>query len=107
MLNGGFESDVYLSRTAFVSMEQLKLTIGHEFIHCTQNFMYFNGVLTLKDMKSVYPGSKFPMSELAAYNWEASMGFNDKYLRFNDELGKFDWRDPQYYSWLQDRKSVV
>ncbi|MBR6278748.1 MAG: hypothetical protein IKR41_08335 [Bacteroidales bacterium] len=102
MLNGGFESDVYLSRTAFTSMNQLKLTIGHEFIHCTQNYMYFSGVLSLKDMNAVYPGSKFPMAELAAYNWEANMGFNDKYLRFNNELGKFDWRNKIYYSWLNN-----
>jgi len=42
------------------------------------------------------------MAELAAYNWEANMGFNDKYLRFNNELGKFDWRNQLYYSWLNN-----
>lgn len=42
------------------------------------------------------------MAELAAYNWEANMGYNNNYLRFNDELGKFDWHDLRYYSWLKN-----
>lgn len=51
----GKGSDVYLYKSAFVSKEQLYLTMGHEYIHCAQNF---NGRCTEK------------YQENAAYSWE-------------------------------------
>lgn len=102
-IGNGEESDVYLSRTAFTSLKQLKVTIGHEFIHCTQNYMYSSGFFKEGEFNEYY-SNNFPLAELAAYNWEAHVGMNTDYLPFDNVLKKFDWRNKHYYNWLLNAK---
>ena len=108
-LNEG-NSSVHIGKSAFTSLRQLKITIGHEYIHATQNLKVEFGVLTQKQLNQVKKwklvgGGKLyqqSMSEIAAHNWEASMGVSNGYGYFNNKLGDLSWDVPTYYDWLKN-----
>ncbi len=94
---GKGKSAVYLGKSAFTSLRQLQLTIGHEYIHATQNYMLVNGIL--------HKGEEDIMAEVAAYNWESSMGVKNGYEIWTQyDLGAWSWRRRPYYNWLSNAK---
>ncbi len=97
---GGGNSEVYLGKSAFTSKMQLKLTIGHEYIHATHNYMYSIG--KIKNINAKYGGLR--MTEYSAYNWEANMGVNNGYKIWNGSLGEFSWKRKIYFNWLINAK---
>ena len=55
----------------------------------------------LLNVKKLYRG--IPMSEIAAYNWEANMGVNNGYHIWNHRLGVFSWKRSSWYDWLPEK----
>lgn len=90
---GGGKSNVFLSPTAFSSKKQLFLSMGHEYIHVTQN-------ATLKAVQLQKTYRNFRLSEIAAYNWESTLGHNMAYGPWSRFLGAFQWRNNPNYNWL-------
>ena len=97
---GKGHSEVYLGKSAFTSVKQLKLTIGHEYIHATQNYMY--GAKVLENINRM--AGNVPMVEVAAYNWESTMGVSNGYNIWDGKLGVFSWNRQPYYNWLLNVK---
>ncbi len=89
-------SEVYLGKSAFTSVTQLKLTIGHEYIHATQNYMAFKKVI--KNVNATYRG--YPMAEIAAHNWVSTMGVKNGFGAWTGRLGAWSWSRKPYYNWL-------
>ncbi len=97
---GKGNSEVYLGKSAFTSVNQLKLTIGHEYIHATQNYMAFKKVIN--DVNATYRG--YPMAEIAAHNWESTMGGSNGFGAWTGKLGAWSWSRQPYYNWLLNKK---
>jgi len=89
-------SKVYLGKSAFTGIYQLQLSIGHEYIHATQNYMFAINVLKNINLKI----GNVPMKEIAAYNWESTMGVSNGYDIWTGRLGAFSWSRQPYYNWL-------
>ena len=97
---GRGKSNVYLSKSAFVSTRHLKITIGHEYIHATHNFMSSKGILKAR---ASYKG--MPWTEISAHNWESHMwGVNNGFNVYDGLLGKYSWSRPVYFNWLLNAK---
>lgn len=94
---GSGNSKVFLGKSAFTNYNQLRLTIGHEYIHATQNFMRSIGALTNNINEMV---GNVKMAEIAAYNWESTMGVANGYGGWTGYLRGWSWRRLPYYNWL-------
>ncbi len=92
---GKGKSVVYLGKSAFINLRQLQLTIGHEYIHATQNFMMYKKILTIDERRNGYL-----MAEIAAHNWECVMGNKNEFGVWTGKLGNWSWRRRPYYNWL-------
>lgn len=95
---GKGNSQVYLSKSAFTSISNLKITIGHEYIHATHNMMLSKGKITNK--------IRFhEMTEISAYNWETHMmRVKNGYSSWTGHLGEFSWDRVPYFNWLMKAK---
>ena len=97
---GKGNSEVYLGKSAFTSVGQLKITIGHEYIHATQNYMAFKKVIA--NVNETYSG--YPMAEIAAHNWESTMGVSNSFGEWTGKLRAWSWSRQPYYNWLLNAK---
>jgi hypothetical protein len=97
---GKGKSDVFLSKSAFRSINQLKITIGHEYIHATQNYMAHKKII--KNINETY--RNYSMAEIAAHNWAYSMGVSNEFGVWTGRLGVWSWKKSPYYDWLLNVK---
>lgn len=97
---GKGNSAVYLSKSTFVSMDQLKMTIGHEYIHATHNFMASRGIL---NANAKHEGILW--TEISAHHWENHVwGVQNGYGIYERQLGRFHWWRKDYFGWLLNAK---
>ncbi len=93
---GRGRSTVYLSKSAFVNVPHLKMTMGHEYIHATHNFMSSKGVL-----KAGAKHNGTLWTEISARHWENhAWGVQNGYGIYERQLGTFNWWRKDYFGWL-------
>ncbi|NPA36421.1 MAG: hypothetical protein GXO47_06195 [Chlorobi bacterium] len=54
-----------------------------------------------KVIKNINATNKgYPMAEIAAHNWESTMGVSNGFGAWTGRLGVWSWSRQPYYNWL-------